>query len=558
MTMKQYIVAFLAIIGLFGGGYAALQYNQNEMAVGGDLVTPIAGQTYTLAGAGIGSSDTSFTLTSFTITQTGYRIQDSDMSDIFYVTLEPGSRSRQEIVSCTTVTQNNDGSATISGCIRGLLPIAPYTASTSLAFAHAGGSSVIFSDPPQLFNQTTFKDNDETITGSWLFPTPLSSDNAATKAYVDALVSGTTTLSNDRLVVAGTAGETLATSTLVYFNPATQRWNGVSSAATTTFDDRFIGLTQGAGTNGTAVRNGILLKGRHTLSTGLTPGALYYAATATGTISTVASAQTVGIAESATVLYFDPVWIDVPTENGDNVFTGSNTFTGPVFFTGSTTGAIRTQVLTYNASTTWTKQPGLNFVRVQAWGGGGSGAANSGINNAGGGGGGGYMEVWIMANDLPSTVNAVIGSGGAAVSGVNNGNAGGNSTFGSFITAFGGSGGTTAIGGNGGRVQADDTVFRGAGVDNSSGGTGIYFGGGGGGDGDGIGGSALFGGGGGGGSSISPGSGNISIYGGNGGGGVVSGTAGSGLAPGGGGGAASGSGTSGAGANGRIIVTEYY
>ena len=343
--MKQYIVAFLAIIGLFGGGYAALQYGQGEVSVGSDAVTPIAGQTYTLAGSGISSSETSFTLTSFTITQNGYRIQDSDMSDTFYVTLEPGSRSRQEIVSCTTVVQNSDGTATISGCTRGLLPITPYTASTSLQFAHSGGSTVIFSDPPQLFNQAGFKDNDETVTGSWLFPTPINDSNAATKAYVEALVSGTTTLQNDRLVVAGTAGETLATSTLVYFNPSTQRWNGVSSASTTTFDDRFVGLTQGQGTNGSAVNGGILLKGRHTLSTGLTPGALYYAASATGTMSTATSSQTLGVAVSDSVMYFDPIWIDVPTENGNNTFTGVNTFSGSTTFAGN---------VSFTASTSFT------------------------------------------------------------------------------------------------------------------------------------------------------------------------------------------------------------
>lgn len=540
--MKQYIVAFLAIIGLFGGGYAALQYSQGGMAVGGDLVTPIAGQTYTLAGAGIGSSDTSFTLTSFTITQTGYRIQDSDMSDIFYVTLEPGSRSRQEIVSCTTVTQNNDGTATISGCTRGLLPIAPYTASTSLAFAHAGGSSVIFSDPPQLFNQTTFKDNDETITGSWIFPTPLSSDNAATKAYVDALVSGTTTLSNDRWIVSGTAGETLATSTLVYFNPSTQRWNGVSSASTTTFDDRFIGLTQGAGTNGTAVRNGILLKGRHTLSTGLTPGSLYYAASATGTISTVASAQTVGIAENSTTLYFDPVWIDVPTENGDNTFTGTNTFSGSVVFTGSLTGHASTVIRVYSTAgtTTWSKPAGLEHITVWVCGGGGGGGGNTTTGNSGGGGGGGGCAFEILdSTELLATTSVIItvGSGGTAGAGSGgNGGTGGTSQFSTFLSATGGLGGgangTPGAGGSGSNGDFNLTGNAGGGdeADGNSGG---------------FGGGSFFGGGGQGGSGEASG-GNGQNY------------------AGGGGGAANRSGGSGsdqpggAGAPGVVIVTEYY
>ena len=135
----------------------------------GASVLPIAGTTYNLAGSGVSSSATSITLQSLTIPQTGQKIQDSDLSDTFYITLEPGNRTRQEISSCTTVTQNGGGTATLSGCSRGLSPITPYTASSTLAFVHAGGSQVIFSDPPQLFNQFAAKDNEATITKVWTY-----------------------------------------------------------------------------------------------------------------------------------------------------------------------------------------------------------------------------------------------------------------------------------------------------------------------------------------------------------------------------------------------------
>lgn len=112
-----------------------------------------AGFPYYLAGSGVSSSATSITLTSLTIPQTGQKIFDADLDSTFYITLEPGSRERQELVSCTTVTQNSsNGTATLSGCSRGLSPIQPYTASSTLAFAHAGGSSVVFSNPPQVYN----------------------------------------------------------------------------------------------------------------------------------------------------------------------------------------------------------------------------------------------------------------------------------------------------------------------------------------------------------------------------------------------------------------------
>lgn len=529
MNMKQYIVAFLAIIGLFGGGYLALQYSQNELAVGSDAVTPIAGQTYTLAGSGLSSSDTSFTLTSFTITQNGYRVQDSDMSDTFYVTLEPGSRSRQEIASCTTVTQNGDGTATISGCTRGLLPITPYTASSSMAFAHAGGSTVIFSDPPQLFNEAAFKDNDETITGNWLIGTPLSSDSIANKAYVDALVSGTTTLTNDRLVVAGTGGETLATSTLVYFNPSTQRWNGVSSASSTTFVDRFIGLTQGAGTNGTAITNGILLKGRHTLTSGLTPGSLYYAATATGTISATTSTQPVAVAVSATDLYFDPVVIDVVREGFSNTFTATNTFNGVAQFNSLITGHASTVLRVYTATSTWTKPAGLEYITIWVCGAGGSGSAGDASSNSGAGGGsGGCGFEMLDSTELAATTTVVAGvaTGPGAVS-----------SFGNFCTANSGTSAAGRTRGSGGTVTGCDLNINGAagtsGSDNATG------------DPNGSPGANSFWGIGGGGGTPTTGNGdNGTGYGAGGGGGAGS--------------AGGSNGSGGTGAAGIVIITEYY
>lgn len=277
-------------------------------SVGGTAVSTIAGTAYALAGAGISSSDTSITLTSFTIPQTGYEIQDSDLSETFYITIEPGSRSRQEIASCTTVTQNSDNTATFTGCSRGLSPFSPYTASTTYAFSHSGGSTVIFSNPPQLYEQAAFKANDETITGTWLVPTPLSDQQVATKKYVDDNVSGGT-VSNDRLIMAGTAGETVATGTLVYFNGTDQEWYKADGDDESTFKDKFIGLTQGAGTDGAAITDGVLIKGRDTTQTGLTAGSRYFVSATAGEITTVTtSLQPIGEAEDIDVLYFDPLY----------------------------------------------------------------------------------------------------------------------------------------------------------------------------------------------------------------------------------------------------------
>lgn len=177
--------------------------------------------TYRLSGAGISSSASSFTLNSLTLPQNDYPIQDADVSDTFFITIEPGSTDRQEFVSCTTIGSNTGGTVTISGCTRGLSPITPYTASSTLQFAHSGASAVIFSDAPGLFNEFAAKGNSETITGAWNFATaPTSSDECSTsteyctRGYVDLQVaagfSASNVAANSGLITLGTAPETLS------------------------------------------------------------------------------------------------------------------------------------------------------------------------------------------------------------------------------------------------------------------------------------------------------------------------------------------------------------
>lgn len=231
------------------------------------------------------------------------------------------------------------------------------------------------------------------------------------------------------------------------------------------------------------------------------------------------------------------------------------------------TASNKAQVVTFTGSGTWTKDTGLQRIRVQAWGGGGSGGCGS-SSDACGGGGGGYAESWFEAGDLGATETVTVGAGGAAQTTPNSdGNAGANTTFGSLLTAYGGAAGgrgASGVGGNGGGVQSGDGVLRGAGGNDANGGSGILFGGAGGGGAATVGyagGSALWGGaGGGGGGTSNFASGGTSIYGGNGGAGATNGSATAGSTPAGGGGGVGGSSptASGAGGDGKVIVTEYY
>lgn len=286
-------------------------YAPEEETLGADAVLPVAGVTYYLAGTGISSSATSFTLTSFTITQNGKEITDAEMSETFYFTLEPGSRARQEIVACTTVVQNADDTATISGCSRGMAPVTPYTASTSLQFAHAGGSIAILSNPPQLYNQLAFKDNDLTITGNWQAPVPTNASGIATKGYVDSVVTGGA-ITLDNVSVGAIAGETFATGTIVYFDSVQQEWMKASATTTASSTATILGIAQGSGSNGIAIHGGVLIKGYDETQRGGTAGQTIYLSNTAGATSTSAGVYSIalGMYKDSTTLYFDPTGLN--------------------------------------------------------------------------------------------------------------------------------------------------------------------------------------------------------------------------------------------------------
>lgn len=105
-------------------------------------------------------------------------------------------------------------------------------------------------------------------------------------------------------------------------------------------------------------------------------------------------------------------------------------------------------ITVFNTSGTWTKPTGCNAIRIECLGGqGGGGGCLGSVGNAScgaGGGGGCYMNNFITTG-LGATEVVTIGAGGTA--GIpgdfadGRGGTGGNTSFGSHITANGGSGG---------------------------------------------------------------------------------------------------------------------
>jgi hypothetical protein len=276
-----------------------------------DLKKFIQAQQFQLAGSGVSLSDTSIILKSFKLPNSQALITNSDLGTINYATLEGGT-AREEAISFTGVTQNADGTATITGVIRGLKFVAPYDQDLSLRDGHGGGTSFVITNGPGFYNEFTSKVNDETIEQLWSFiqnPQKTSDTLAAnnrdfvTKNDLIAAALGTVAITGT--VQSGTSGEAIALGKLCYLKTSDNRWWKSDAATPATFNGVQLGISQTA-PGGAGVSMNVLPFGVDVNQSGLTPGAKYYLSDTAGAISATAgtNAVFVGWALTATTLLF--------------------------------------------------------------------------------------------------------------------------------------------------------------------------------------------------------------------------------------------------------------
>lgn len=314
---------------------------------------PVQIRELRIAGSGISATDTSITFRKMVLVDTDETpVTMAMFGTIGYITIEPRT-DREENISFTGITQNANGTATITGVTRGLEPDTPYAENSDFKFPHAGGAIAVVSNSSVYYSQFGKLANDEEITGYWEAPNPLTAQGLVTRDYMLGLINGGNITTN-KVIVAGTAGETVAAGNLVYFNETDNEWKKTDADTAATVNLVLLGIAQGAGVDGGAISGGVLLWGLDENQSGMSQGDLQYASNTAGGISNTTGTveKIIGIARNATTLYFDPDFYYRLTIDQKNAIAGGSTFGTP-----SSTNKFITQ--DYNSSAT-----GLPVVRT--------------------------------------------------------------------------------------------------------------------------------------------------------------------------------------------------
>jgi len=357
----------------------------------------VQGQDYFLSGSGITLSATSAVLTSMEYPD-GTLIVMADFGTLGYITFEPETE-KEENASFTGITQNANGTATITGLTRGLAFKTPYTADLALRQSHSGGSLARISNSAPFYNELTNKNNDETINNAWTFPSTEAArpqNNADTDtAILAALVtfgqlsrtsfagvsdastvskgiveiatqtevnegddSGSTTApvvvipstllqTRDAAITTDfTYGATLTALAPVYVDTADSNKLKLALATAAATADTFVGITVDSGVD-TDVNKRVQIAGIVTGLSGLTPGAIVFLTNAGG-ISSVAGTYRfpLGVAISATAMEMFPAParrpLDLAGVNASVTSTFLNSLVVPKFGGTGTDGVLDT------------------------------------------------------------------------------------------------------------------------------------------------------------------------------------------------------------------------
>lgn len=281
--------------------------------------------------ASIGASDTSITLTFLKKMGSTGDLSMTDFGDLGYATIDPTSTTKAENISFTGVTDNGDGTFTLTGVTRGLKGVSDYSTGGN-AVSHSSGATVVFSNSAPFYAQFGNVKNTNTWDKKQTFSVVPETTADATSAndmvrlsQLQAAVLGT--LSSAPLVMPGNAGETVAADKLVFLNDADSEWYLADADVAAEVNNVMLGITRGAGTDGNEITNGITVLGKHTASSAIfTANQIYYASNTAGEFSSTPGTNevTLGVAISTTVINFIPRFNQQLTEDQQDALVGNN------------------------------------------------------------------------------------------------------------------------------------------------------------------------------------------------------------------------------------------
>lgn len=161
----------------------------------------VQAQPFSAAGAGNSVGDTTLVLTSMLAIDGSTPLTMAMFGSVGYMTAEPGNNTQEEQISFSGITQNSNGTATLTG-VMSVLFVSPYTESSGFAKTHPGGSQFIITNTAGFYNKLAVLSDAQTITGAWQFPNnastptlgasyvaPTLQNQVASKGYVDATAS---------------------------------------------------------------------------------------------------------------------------------------------------------------------------------------------------------------------------------------------------------------------------------------------------------------------------------------------------------------------------------
>lgn len=428
LTLKLAVSAVVSVLLLVGGIFTGEKLYQpvasTQQSFGS--FTPVQGQTYTLQGAGVTATQNTIPLASFT-TPDGRAITMSMFGTIGYGTLEPNTNSKIEDITFSGITQNTNGSATLTGVTRGNDFVTPYAASTTLAKAHAGGSYFILSNTAGFYGQQFLFANNAasstaTITFSntnppFYYPGPgnqtTGSPNATTSEFASIAYV-------NQVVASGAANATAAVKGIIQLATAVQAAAGTalgSTGASLVPPNSLFNATQSAttiipvtNTSGKLAQAFLDLTQAFTLSTTTTYNANFGRVVATSSQASyfqfASTSAITSITASTTNLIVSGTCTAGNGKTCANVNIVTNTFTGPNSTVGSTASGAATcasgQVVSGGGFSGISNNGALVFQSLQNSQPSGTTAWNVGLICAGTGGGscsGGTITVYAICQN---------------------------------------------------------------------------------------------------------------------------------------------------------------